>query len=71
MKPRDIGKAYDQITHLWESAGFDRAIGIAQHQHAMAFTEKRGKALDAGCGCTGRIIDLLQSACFSPQGVDV
>lgn len=71
MQPRDIGKAYDQITHLWENESFDRSNGIAQHKRAIAFTEKRGKALDVGCGCTGRFIDLLQSAGFSPQGVDV
>ncbi len=71
LKPREIGKAYDQITQLWESADFDRSNGIAQHQRAIAFTKQRGKALDVGCGCTGRVIDLLQHAGFSPQGVDV
>ncbi len=71
MNPSDIGKAYDQITHLWENENFDRRNGIEQHKRAIAFTAKRGKALDVGCGCTGRFIDLLLSAGFSPEGVDI
>lgn len=71
MHPKEIGKAYDKITHLWESGDFDRRNGIEQHKRAMAFSENRGKALDVGCGCTGRFIDLLISEGFSPEGVDI
>lgn len=76
MKPADIGRAYDKITHLWESDGadrdgFDRHNGIAQHERALAFVEKGGLALDVGCGCTGRFIELLQQKGFSPEGIDV
>ncbi len=31
---------------------------------AIAFVNNKGKALDIGCGCTGRFIDLLQSEDF-------
>ncbi len=31
----------------------------------------RGKALDIGCGCTGRFIDFLQQEDFTPEGVDI
>lgn len=41
MKPIDIGKAYDEITHLWESDGFNMKNGIAQHEKAIAFTKQR------------------------------
>ncbi|MFK7889924.1 MAG: class I SAM-dependent methyltransferase [Granulosicoccus sp.] len=71
MKPSDIGEAYDQITGIWESDNFNRKNGIEQHKKAIAFVKKRGKALDVGCGCTGRLIDLLVDSGFVPEGVDV
>jgi len=71
MNPKDIGIAYDQITHRWECDDFDRANGVVQHQRAIAFVKNRGRALDVGCGCTGRFIDLLCENGFSPEGVDV
>ncbi len=71
MKPTDIAKAYNQITHLWESDGFNRNNGIEQHERAIAFVKNIGKALDVGCGCTGRFIDLLLSKGFTPEGVDI
>lgn len=33
-KPEEIGKAYDQITHLWENKKFDQTNGIKQHKKA-------------------------------------
>ncbi|CAM3033325.1 class I SAM-dependent DNA methyltransferase [Vibrio rarus] len=71
MKPTDIGLAYDQITERWSDELFNRNNGIAQHERAIAFSEKRGKALDIGCGCTGRFIQLLQEKGFQPSGIDV
>lgn len=71
MNPSDIGEAYNQITHLWESENFNRLNGIKQHERAIAFVKSRGKALDVGCGCTGRFIDLLLSNGFNPEGVDI
>ncbi|MCG3664190.1 class I SAM-dependent methyltransferase [Aliarcobacter butzleri] len=71
MKPIDIGKAYNQITHLWTSDGFDRSNGIKQHKKAITFVKNRGNALDIGCGCTGRFIELLSKEGFTPSGLDV
>jgi len=71
MKPTDIGKVYNQITHLWESDKFNRNNGIEQHKRAISFVKNRGKALDVGCGCTGRFIDLLLREGFDVEGVDV
>ncbi|BBB31088.1 class I SAM-dependent methyltransferase [Neptunomonas japonica] len=71
MKPVDIGKAYNQITHLWEEGSFNSSNGIEQHERAIAFVKNKEKALDVGCGCTGRFIDLLIGKGFSPEGVDV
>ncbi|MDO6680089.1 trans-aconitate 2-methyltransferase [Shewanella sp. 4_MG-2023] len=71
MKPIDIGKAYNQITHIWDSQKFDMSNGIVQHKKAISFVKNRGKALDIGCGCTGRFIALLTAEGFVPTGLDV
>ena len=71
MNPTDIGKAYNQITHLWESDKFNRNNGIEPHKRALSFVKNKGKALDIGCGCTGRFIDLLLNEGFVPTGLDV
>jgi len=71
MNPDDIGKAYNTITHLWEREEFDRNNGIEAHKRAISFVENKGYALDVGCGCTGRFIDLLQAEGFEVEGVDV
>ncbi len=71
MNPQDIGKAYDQITDRWADNAFNRENGLAQHKRAIRFVKSRGNALDVGCGCTGRIIDLLLSEGFTPEGIDV
>ncbi|MEM9217612.1 MAG: class I SAM-dependent methyltransferase [Cyanobacteria bacterium P01_F01_bin.150] len=71
MQPSDIGKVYNTITHLWDSDGFNRNNGIEQHKRAIAFVNSRENALDVGCGCTGRFIDLLLSEGFTPEGVDI
>jgi 2-polyprenyl-3-methyl-5-hydroxy-6-metoxy-1,4-benzoquinol methylase len=71
MNPSDIGEAYNQITHLWENEEFNRLNGIEQHERAIAFVKNRGHALDVGCGCTGRFIDLFLGNGFEPEGVDV
>ncbi|MGF1742066.1 class I SAM-dependent methyltransferase [Vibrio profundum] len=71
MKPKDIGLAYDQITHLWEDNDFDLSNGIVPHQIALQFSRNRGNALDIGCGCTGRFEDLLIEEGFKVEGVDI
>lgn len=71
MKPEDTGRAYDQITHRWEDDVFNVDNGIPQHKRALAFASNKGKALDVGCGSSGRFIELLLSEGFTPEGVDV
>jgi SAM-dependent methyltransferase len=71
VNPQEIGKAYDKITHLWEGGSFNRNNGIDEHKRALAFVKNKGKALDVGCGCTGRLIELLLSEGFTPEGVDI
>ena len=71
MEPVDIGLAYDQLTHLWHREAFDQNNGIAQHNKAVAFAKNKGHALDVGCGCTGRIIELLTENGFTVAGIDI
>lgn len=71
MKPHQIGQAYDKIADLWDSETFNNDNGNAQHKRAIAFTDKRGAALDVGCGWNGRILDLLLEQGFLPDGLDV
>ena len=63
MNPHNTGKAYDQITHLWETDGFNINNGIDQHTRAIVFVMNKVKPLDVGCGCVPEG--------FSPEGVDV
>lgn len=71
MNPKAIGQAYDTITHLWEREDFNRDNGIAAHQRAISLVENKVQALDVGCGCTGRFIDLLQDEGFTVEGLDI
>lgn len=71
MTPIDTGKAYNQITDLWDSDDFNRNNGIEAHGKAIAFVKNRGYALDVGCGCTGRFINLLLEKGFKTEGVDI
>ncbi|MCG9648577.1 class I SAM-dependent methyltransferase [Vibrio brasiliensis] len=71
MQPKELGKAYDQITYRWHNSDFDMNNGIAQHNKAISFVKSRGKALDIGCGCTCRFIELLKTEGFIPSGLDV
>ena len=71
MTPKDIGKAYDRIAEFWDGDRFDRENGIAAHRKAMRMAPEGGRALDIGCGCSGRFFDLLRESGYNPEGVDV
>jgi SAM-dependent methyltransferase len=70
MTPTDVGRSYDSITHMWASPEVP-LNGLAPHERAIRFVKSRGYALDVGCGCNGRFIDLLRKAGFTVEGVDV
>ena len=71
MKPSDLAKSYDQLADHWNSDAFPRANGIEQHERAIAFVGRKGRALDVGCGSSGRMIDLLQDHGFEVEGLDL
>jgi SAM-dependent methyltransferase len=71
MEPEETARSYDRLAAHWASEAFPAQNGIAQHERAFHFTELRGKALDVGCGSSGRIIQLLFDRGFQPEGLDV
>lgn len=71
MNPNRIKKAYNQLAERWNSDSFNRENGILQHERAIAFLKKSGRALDVGCGSSGRFIDLLTGHGFDVEGLDI
>jgi SAM-dependent methyltransferase len=71
MTPSEIAKSYDQLAEQWNSDRFPRDNGIEQHKRAIAFLKEKRRALDIGCGSSGRIIDLLISRGFNVEGLDI
>lgn len=70
MNPTEVGKSYDAIAHCWQTPA-QPLTGIAQHQRAVQFVKTHGHALDVGCGCSGRFVDVLRGHGFKVEGVDV
>lgn len=71
MEPIKIAEGYDRLAEQWASDSFPKGNGISQHERAIAFLQEKRRALDVGCGCNGRFIDLLLSAGFTAEGVDI
>ncbi len=71
MKPDEIGATYDRLAGHWDGPDFNRRNGIAQHRRALHFVKDRGRAIDIGCGSSGRIIQLLLDEGFEVEGLDV
>ena len=70
MHPKETGQGYDAIAHIWREAPI-QANGIPQLERALGFAGNRPFALDIGCGCSGRFIDVLERYGFEVEGVDV
>jgi SAM-dependent methyltransferase len=71
MTPEEIATSYDQIAERWNDDAFPRSNGIQQHERAISFLKQKRHALDVGCGCSGRIVDLLLGHRFAVEGVDI
>jgi SAM-dependent methyltransferase len=66
-----VARSYDEIAGRWNDDGFPRDNGLMAHERAIAFLERKRHALDVGCGCSGRIIDLLLEHEFDVEGLDL
>ena len=71
MNPIQQASNYDKIAEHWNSDRFNRENGISQHKRALNFASKTGKAIDVGCGSSGRIIDLLLKYGYDVEGLDL
>ena len=76
MHPEDIALSYDQLAQHWHGPEFDRTNGIEQHQRALSFSPKLSanqprRAIDVGCGSSGRIIQLLIDQGYVVEGLDI
>jgi 2-polyprenyl-3-methyl-5-hydroxy-6-metoxy-1,4-benzoquinol methylase len=71
MPPFVVAHSYDQLAAFWAGSDFHRDNGMPQHRRALQFISKPGKALDVGCGSSGRIIDLLMERGFEVEGIDI
>lgn len=70
METRQTAAHYDKLAHHWASDAIPRENGIAQHERAIRLSRGSGRAIDIGCGSSGRIIALLQSRGFEVEGLD-
>ncbi|QDU62333.1 dTDP-3-amino-3,6-dideoxy-alpha-D-glucopyranose N,N-dimethyltransferase [Planctomycetes bacterium Pan216] len=71
MQPKETGAAYDKIASHWVGDDFNQQNGLPQHHRALQFAVAAGRALDIGCGSSGRIIELLVEVGFEVEGIDV
>jgi len=71
MNPVQQASNYDKIAEHWNSDRFNRDNGVLQHKRAFNFAPKFGKAIDIGCGSSGRIIDLLLLQGYEVEGLDL
>jgi SAM-dependent methyltransferase len=70
MQPAEIARSYDSIAQQWLGPHLV-ANGIRQHEQALKFRPRGGRALDVGCGCGGRFLRLLESHGYEVEGLDV
>lgn len=70
MNPIDQANNYNKIAGHWNDPKFNRDNGIEPHRRALQFSKKLGKAIDIGCGSSGRIIDLILEYGFEVEGLD-
>lgn len=71
MKPAEVAQSYDAIASRWAGDEVDRDNGVSVHLRALQFLARTGRALDVGCGSSGRFIDLLLQQGFAVEGLDL
>lgn len=71
MQPSEVAQSYDQIAGHWTGGDFNRANGAEAHRKALQFLDRTGRALDVGCGSSGRFSELLLERGFVVEGLDI
>lgn len=70
MTPQQTGEAYDRIARRWRE-NTPESYGVAALERALRLVKTRGRALDVGCGSTGRFVSRFEEEGFRAEGVDV
>jgi SAM-dependent methyltransferase len=70
VNPQQTGAAYDRIARRWQENTHE-SYGMAALERALIFVKNRGRALDVGCGSTGRFLARFAAEGFRPEGMDV
>lgn len=70
MSPDETGAAYDRIARRWQENTHE-SYGMEQLGRAIRFVKQRGRALDVGCGSTGRFVTRFEKEGFQAEGLDV
>ncbi len=70
MTPQKTGEAYDRLARRWQEETPD-TYGLNQLERALRFVKSRGRALDVGCGSTGRFLSRFEAEGFSAEAVDI
>lgn len=70
MTPQQTGEAYDRIARRWRE-NTPESYGMAALDRALRLVKTRGRALDVGCGSTGRFLSRFEAEGFVAEGVDV
>ncbi len=71
IQPSETGRRYDTLATFWDQQMRDSEYGVAYVRRAIQACARRRRALDAGCGAGGRIMNELLGAGFSVTGIDV
>ncbi len=70
MRPADTGARYDRIARRWQE-NTPESYGLSALERATRFVRTKGRALDVGCGSTGRFIRKMEAEGFIADGLDV
>ncbi|MDZ4817245.1 MAG: class I SAM-dependent methyltransferase [Verrucomicrobiota bacterium] len=71
MDPQKTGEAYDKIAEWWQEQHVNSSYGLPALKRALEFSTTRGKALDVGCGSSGRFLRKFDDFGYVPVGVDI
>ena len=76
MDPKRTGKSYSAIAHWWREQHQNSDYGVSQLKRAIQFVPRMKadgdlRAIDIGCGSSGRFIEVMLDAGFKVEGIDI
>ncbi|MFD2256751.1 class I SAM-dependent methyltransferase [Luteolibacter algae] len=71
MNAGQMAENYNSLAKHWAGEDFNTMNGLKQHRVALQFSKSRKKAIDIGCGSSGRILHLFHAEGFETiEGLD-